>query len=238
MDNRFNHTFWNSNRATRRAARVHSLIREQKTLGGWLRSRLSGPGGLYNIGNVLALFSGIVVQIVAVWGQTSIVAAVRDHLAGSAGALWLTIAMLTFILSGEFYHRAWRVPSKPDMRSNQLGDLTSGLAAIALTLALVEFGDTTLAICAGVLLAGGKLGSGLITNLNIGWKAPIKEALGAAVILSRLPSLAALGLTLIPLLGAPQLGLDVVLPAVMFLCFLLWLGADFLLLRKVRSLAP
>jgi hypothetical protein len=201
-----------------------------------LLARLEGPGGYYNIGNAVALSSGILVQAMnAPDAEGGLSSAVLTYLVGSSGAAWLTVAMLVFFASGEAYHRAWAGRHVPDARLNRLGDLLSGIGALALTAALVDFGDVAMAAVAGTLLAGGKFGSAVLPAAANRSSFPWSSVLRSAVVLSRFPSLAALGLELLRLAQSSGPAADAVMPAVMFFCFLLWLWADVLLLNGPES---
>jgi len=75
-----------------------------------LRDRLRGPGGYYNIGNSLALTTGLGVQIAAAFGgegEGAILEAARNYFVGSSGAAALTLAIAIFFVSGEMCCRAW-----------------------------------------------------------------------------------------------------------------------------------
>ncbi|MGZ2256564.1 hypothetical protein [Roseobacter sp. A03A-229] len=190
--------------------------------------RSPGPGALYNIGNVLALAAGVTTQLVYLRADTGVAAALAAYFVGSPGALWLTGSMIVFILAGVLYERAWGDPARPQPRLVQLGDLLAGLAAIMLTIALVWLGDTTLALLAGVLLAGGKLGTAVLPTLVVPGRAWLDAGFRLAVIVSRAPSIAALA---VAIFGSDGSLAQVALPAMMILCFLLWFWADLLLLR-------
>ncbi len=196
--------------------------------GRWRSIRSPGPGALYNIGNVLALSAGLMVQLAQSRGEAGVAAAVFAYFAGSPGALWLSGSMALFILAGVFYHRGCSEPTGPQPRLVQLGDLLSGIAALMLTVALIWLGDTALALLAGVLLAGGKLGTAILPTLAVPGRAAIDGALRMAVIVSRAPSIAALA---VALLGSDGSFAAMALPATMIICFLLWFWADLLLLR-------
>lgn len=64
-----------------------------------LSARMSGPGGLYNLGNVISLGAGL---SLAVWstggvsGLSGATAAMAGYLAGSGSAVALTLATLIF----------------------------------------------------------------------------------------------------------------------------------------------
>ena len=89
--------------------------------------RLSGPGGLYNLGNALGLLGGVSFHVAAATavGITGW-AAFADYFVGSLGATAITLAMLIFFWSGEQYHKGWAHGAPPDARLNRLGDVSSG----------------------------------------------------------------------------------------------------------------
>ncbi|MCV3270703.1 hypothetical protein [Roseobacter sinensis] len=190
--------------------------------------RSPGPGALYNIGNLLALVSGAVMPLVHLRVDMGVGAALAAHFAGSPGALWLSGAMGLFLVSGVFYDRAWRDAAQPQPRLVQLGDLLAGIAAIMLTVALVWLGDTALALLAGVLLAGGKLGTAVLPTVSVPGQTLLDRGFRMAVIISRGPSIAALALTLSDSNGTLS---EIALPTMMIFCFLLWFWADLLLLK-------
>ncbi len=191
-------------------------------------SRMTGPGALYNAGNLLALVAGIGLGLHAQWGQSHIVQALHDHLMGSPDAAWLTLSMILFLISGEIYHRA----GNPAARARLMpwADFISGLAAIALTVSLVSLGEATTAMVAGGMLTIGKLGSAGVLFLQRALR--FDPVLRLIVVASRAPSLVALGLAVFPALYGSVPIEAVVLPLIMILCFLLWLWADLLLLRN------
>jgi hypothetical protein len=63
-----------------------------------LTQRLSGPGGLYNLGNGLGLLGGVSFHVAAASGTGW--AALSDYFVGSLGASAITVAMLIFFWSG------------------------------------------------------------------------------------------------------------------------------------------
>ena len=207
-----------------------STIGSRTRLPNWLATRFSGPGALYNLGNVIAIVTGAGLALWKFDGQGTAMEGLHQHLMGSAPAAWLTASMLVFIASGELYHAGHH--GRPERRAlrTQQADLVSGLAAIGLTIALIGFGDATMAIVAGVMLAGGKLGSAVLPLWNGG--AAVAGSLRVVVLGSRFPSILALVLSLQSIshqIAAPGLQ-DVLLPIVMIGCFLLWLWADVILL--------
>lgn len=197
----------------------------------WLPKRLTGPGALYNAGNLLALFAGIGLTLRENWGKPAMFDALQAHLIGSPGATWLTIAMLLFLLSGELYHRAGE-PSAPAVLL-PWADFISGLAAIALTLSLMHMGETNSALLAGGMLTLGKLGSAVLPLLKRLDR--FDRAFRSIVVASRAPSLLTLGLVVFPALLGTVPTEQVLLPLVMIACFLLWLWADLLLLSRLPA---
>ena len=211
--------------------RVQRSASGSKTrLPNWLSTRFSGPGALYNLGNVIAIVTGTGLALWKLDGQGTAMEGLHQHLMGSAPAAWLTGSMLVFIVSGELYHAGHHGrPERRAMRTQQ-ADLVSGIAAIGLTIALIGFGDATMAIVAGVMLAGGKLGSAILALWH--GSAALAGSLRVVVLGSRFPSILALVLSLQGIsnqIAAPS-AQDVLLPIVMIGCFLLWLWADVILL--------
>ncbi|MGB3625135.1 MAG: hypothetical protein WA989_04890 [Henriciella sp.] len=199
--------------------------------------RLNGPGGYYNLGNAIALSSGIAFQFVNTPETQDPLARVGSYLVGDIGATWLTVSMLFFFASGEMYYRAWAGRQVPDGRLNRRGDLLSGFGAIALTVALIHFGDIALAIVAGTLLAGGKFGTAILPPAvsPVTGRLDLKTWLRVAVVASRVPSLAALSLELARIIHDREPVSNAIMPSIMLACFTLWLWADVLLVRGQRQ---
>jgi hypothetical protein len=202
-----------------------------------LRLRLSGPGGLYNLGNAFGLATGLALHVAALgdgaFGSGSAAqwsAAGWSYFAGGPAALCLTVSMVVFYVSGEAYHRAFAGPA-PDFQKLRAGDLLSGHGAIMLGIGLLFLGQPALAATAGALHALGKYGSAGVLFVAR-WPALCRQA----VVFSRLPALAA---TLLALARAweasPLLSVAVLTPLTLLVCYALWLAADWLLLRPARS---
>jgi len=206
------------------------------TLNERLAQRVRGPGGLYNLGNALGLASGLALHVAVSLevstnaGLSHGASAVVDYFAGSAGAFSITIAMLIFFWSGERYHMAWANGAPPDPALNRLGDISSGVGALALGFGLFLLGQPLLAATAGLLHAIGKFGSALpAETLN---RLPFSPgAFRKSVVASRIPAIA---LVLIQveeaLVGDPAPPLAA--SACLLLCYLLWLKADVALFRS------
>lgn len=154
-----------------------------------LLQRMRGPGGLYNVGNAIALSASLTMQVAGSAGSEGALQAVRAYLIGSPGATALSLAILIFFASGEAYFRAWSSGFPPDRRLNRWGDLLSGVGAVVLTAALVAFGDLALALLSGAMLAAGKFGNALLPDG--GRRGTVFRALA---LWSRVPAVVTLGL--------------------------------------------
>lgn len=214
-----------------------------------LSDRMQGPGGFYNIGNLIGLGSGLFLQILSMRDSEGIWPEFSDaftlYLMGSPGATALTIAMLIHLCAGELYHRAWHdADCGPDLRLNRWADFVSGTGALFLAVSLTYFGDIWRAITATVLMAGGKFASAL--GPAQGWPVTIEgtalraapkslkfDVFGLAVVLSRAPAIGALifGLVATAFSGA-GFGLGEAQGAILLLCYSLWTRADILLTRS------
>lgn len=200
-------------------------------------ARLRGPGGLYNLGNLIALGTGLSLQLAESLSQTygTVGAAIQTNLFGSPGASWLTLAIAIFMISGEVYHRAWKKGAPPDTRLNRIGDLISFFGALALTVSLAMFGDLFLALVSGTLLAGGKLGTAILPEVHGtgAGRNRLQHLFRLSVVVSRAPALAGLAVELGRLLFRPEAlegPAQILAPAVMFVCYLIWARADLLLM--------
>ncbi len=194
-----------------------------------LAGRLSGPGGLYNIGNMLALLSGCWLAVRAGGQMGTAGEALLDHLAGSGSAVALTSATLVFLVSGEVYHAAFAGPAA-DARLTRTGDLLSAIGAVLLGLALALLGDPWLALTAGLLHALGKLGSALHRPgaRYPFWPARWPDPCRSAVLASRVPAVLAALAQLARAGGSVE---SLVAPLSLLACYLLWAAADLLLFR-------
>lgn len=207
-----------------------------------LTARMSGPGGAYNIGNLIGLCQGISMQLLASGDSgspsTGASAAITHYLTGNFAALAMTSATAIFFVSGEAYHRAWNGRLTPRANLNRLGDFLSGVGAVCLGVALFELGHPLLALTSGLLHSVGKFGSACrrpgarILNLP----ASNLDLFRTMVLLSRLPALAAAGYdfhaSLSQMEGAGQAHWSA--PATLVACYLLWSWADLLLFRSSR----
>ena len=195
-----------------------------------LTQRLSGPGGLYNLGNALGLLGGLSFHLAAAlsMGITGW-AALVEYFAGSLGASAITVAMLIFFWSGERYHRAWANGAPPDARLNRVGDISSGWGALVLGLGLVLMGHPVLAATSGLLHAAGKFGSALPGSVQL--RLPVgPEFFRKVVVASRLPALAAVVLDASAATGSGDVQ-GAAAAGLLVLCYGLWLKADVALMR-------
>ena len=192
-----------------------------------LTQRLSGPGGLYNLGNGLGLLGGVSFHVAAASGTGW--AALSDYFVGSLGATAITVAMLIFFWSGERYHRAWANGAPPDARLNRVGDISSGWGALMLGLGLVLMGHPVLAATSGLLHAAGKFGSALPGSVQV--RLPVgPEFFRKVVVASRLPALAAVVLDASAATGSGDVQ-GAAAAGLLVLCYGLWLKADVALMR-------
>jgi len=203
-------------------------------------ARMRGPGGYYNLGNLIGLTTGIAQVVMsrgAVPGGTgALVLGLRDHFLGSPTATALSLAMVIFFISGEVYYHAWRAVGGANLARVRLGDLLSTFGALALAVSLVLVGNVLLAITSTLLLAGGKLGSALMSGAS--WilrfpGLPPFDPFRIAVVASRLPAFLAIGVALLsPLIsGAPTSTGVVTQQIILFVCYGLWTRADLLLFK-------
>lgn len=197
--------------------------------------RMTGPGGLYNLGNGLGLLGGLYVHMATrLDGDsprlTQGALAVAEYFAGSPGALAITLAMLIFFWSGECYHRAWAHGAPPDAGLNRVGDLSSGWGALVLGAGLFLMGQPVLAATSGAMHAAGKFGSALPGHLQD--RLPFGPAVFRLIVAaSRLPALLAVLLEVRDALAGGST-LALMAPALLVMCYLLWLRADLTLLRS------
>lgn len=209
---------------------------------GWLRRRLAGPGGLYNLGNAIGLAAGILIQVGSAGPGLTVAEAARsvaDYLAGSGAALALTLATLVFFFGGEAYHRAFADKEAPDARLVRRGDVLSGIGAMLLGGGLFALGDPVLALSSGLLHALGKFGSAVdFTRLGASRERSqeLHVALRWTVVASRVPALlvAVIGLAAIATVPAATPEAAPML-LTLLACYALWTLADLLLLRPARS---
>ncbi len=192
-----------------------------------LLARVQGPGGYYNLGNVIGIVGGIALQIVH--GGNDPAQSVTTYLAGSASAFWMTIATLIFMVSGEAYHRAWKFGFPPNKSLNWWGDFLSGFGALALGISLFLLGQPLLAATAGLLHAYGKFGSAFgkqHDDATFDWPNVFRWM----VVFSRMPAIGAALITLIHA-SVPGGGTALAAPIILICCTALWLRADLMLLK-------
>jgi hypothetical protein len=205
--------------------------------------RLQGPGGYYNVGNLLGLAVSLSLQIgdLADGRAPSLGNAIGELFAGTPSAVALTVATLIFLVSGEAYHRAHRTGAAPDVHLNRLADLLSTAGAVALTVSLALLGQAGLAVLSGVAIALGKLGSTVFGDDRAGlgaWPLAWPDPFRILVLSGRTIVLAAVVLTLLE--HRPDLARNVgsqtlLQSATLAICHVIWLRADFLLLCSARS---
>jgi hypothetical protein len=199
------------------------------------QQRISGPGGLYNLGNALGLVGGVSFHVAAAMavagsGVGHGADALVDYFVGSLGATAITVAMLIFFWSGDQYHKAWAHGAPPDGRLNRLGDVSSGWGALALGVGLFLMGHPVLAATAGLMHAAGKFGSALPERVQA--RMPFGQGVfRLTVVASRIPALVAVLLQLQAAMAAGE-SQSLAASGLLLLCYLLWLKADVALMRS------
>ena len=201
-------------------------------------SRLNGPGGLYNLGNLLGFGAGLFVTFLVATELTNSVSNVLSigvrYIAGSPAAVALAIATAIFFWSGEAYHRAWSNGYPPDQKLTQLGDLSSGFGAIALGVGLYLLSNPFLAATSGLLHAAGKFGSafGVRGELSfLGRKVDAGALCRNIVLISRFPAIIATTADLF----SPKAYDDRAFAfnaVAMLACYVIWAIADSMLLPR------
>lgn len=215
--------------------------RLQSALARSISSRLKGPGGYYNLGNLLGLSVSLSLQLAnALSGPGEGAASVlHNFFFGSPAAVALTLATVIFLIGGEIYRAAWSNGAPPDKRLNRTADLVSAVGATMLSVSLLLMGQTFLALVSGLLIAGGKLGSALTgddPNEIPLWPLHWPDPLRGAVLVGRIPGLAAVVSGLFAALASGHL-IDIVQPATLVVCYLLWIKADVMLINGARAQA-
>jgi hypothetical protein len=201
-------------------------------------SRLNGPGGLYNLGNVLGFGAGLFVTFLAATESTdnfsNILSIGMRYVAGSPAAVALAIATTIFFWSGETYHRAWSNGYPPDQKLTRLGDLSSGFGAIALGAGLYLLSNPFLAATSGLLHAAGKFGSAFGVRgelLFLGRKIDASALCRNIVLISRFPAIIATTADLF----SSKAHFDRVFAfnaVALLACYVIWAIADSMLLSR------
>jgi hypothetical protein len=208
----------------------------------FIRVRIKGPGGLYNAGNILGLIAGLTVAIDRApegVGLASSSRALGHFFAGSPAAVSLTAATLVFLWSGEHYHRAWRHGYPPDAALNRMGDLSSGIGAVALGVGLSLLANPILAASSGFLHAAGKLGSAFGPQgerVLAGRSFKADNVYRCSVAASRIPAIVVTLSQLSEILFTQTAGTEgqCLLLITMLICYALWATADIALMQGVR----
>jgi len=195
-----------------------------------LCARMHGPGGLYNAGNALGISTGLAFYIAAASATQSVLDVTAFYFLGTISAVAITAARLLFIASGELYYHAWKMGFPPAPRLTFLGDLLSGFAALIMGFGLFILGEPVLAMASGLMQAIGKFGNALDNDKT---NARRQTAYRLIVFFSRFPALILCSLALTRALPAALQGtwLPASEAASFLACYLIWLRADWLLLR-------
>jgi hypothetical protein len=201
-----------------------------------IRSRLSGPGGVYNLGNALGFGAGLFVAFLGAPESADSFSNVLSigirYVAGSPAAIALTIATAIFFWSGEVYHQAWSNGYPPNPKLTRLGDLLSGFGAIALGAGLYLLGNPVLAATSGGLHAAGKFGSAFDVRGElsfVGLKIDASTLCRIVVLISRVPAIMAITADVLSSKAQAD-GAFAFLSLAMLTCYLIWSVADLMLL--------
>ncbi|KQV09503.1 hypothetical protein ASC89_00865 [Devosia sp. Root413D1] len=199
-----------------------------------LAARLQGPGGYYNVGNVLGLATALGLQFASAAGSSKTgTDLLFSYFVGSPQALAFTIATLIFLVGGEVYYRAWKDGAGPDQRLNRLGDLLSAAGGTALSVSLLLLGQPLLALATGAFVVLGKLGSAVFGDDSVApplWPESWPDPFRLAVLVGRAPAISAAGLDLTYQIGGGAPVITLIQPTVLIVCHVLWVKADLLLL--------
>lgn len=210
-----------------------------------LSDRIAGPGGVYNLGNLIGLASGIGFALLGArssGGAENAAGAVFTHLLGNPGAVALSFAMIFFFASGEMYHRAFGSgDAGANARLLSGADFLSGVGGLLLAVSLVYFGEYLLALTSTLLLCGGKFGNALChpdagrvrfeySSYEGTTRQRAFDVFRMAVVLSRLPAMTGLILAFSANWTEPSFVGDGP-TVILFGCYVLWLKADLKLTR-------
>lgn len=207
-----------------------------------VHDRLRGPGGYYNLGNILGLSVALALHVHETRIETGdLTSAALDFFLGSPAAVSLTFATIIFLVSGEIYRAAWMDKGPAGQQLKQSADLVSAVGAVMLSLSLLLMGHILLAIASGILVAGGKLGSAVTADdpneLPL-WPLHWPDPLRGAVLIGRLPGLAVALADFLVRLSYVGLSQDTLRPATLIVCTLLWIRADLMLVDAARFRPP
>jgi hypothetical protein len=195
-----------------------------------LRARMHGPGGLYNAGNAFGISTGLAFYMAAAAATQSTLEVTAFYFLGTISAVAITVARVLFIICGELYYHAWKAGFPPVPRLTFFGDFLSGVAALILGFGLFILGEPILAMASGVMQAIGKFGNALDNDKT---NAHRQMAYRFIVFFSRFPALILCALALTRALPAALEGtwLPAAEAASFLVCYLIWLRADWLLVR-------
>ena len=217
--------------------RIAALVRQVST-------RLSGPGGYYNIGNAFGLGMGIALQMESIpAGHSGLEAAANAatfYLVGNPAATALTLGTAVFFWSGEMYHRAWADGAPPNPVLTRRGDLSSGIGALILFVALISLGHVMLAATAGLLHALGKFGSAWKWRPIPGWRATWPDCFRTLVLASRVPAILASALDLAYAVASADAAAPAsawLTPMTLLFCYAVWCKADLMLFLASKPAA-
>jgi hypothetical protein len=135
----------------------HSLLEITK-------QHLQNPGRLYNYGNYVALAAAFLHCIVSAQIKGAATSAeIMDFFLGSWPALFTSLAVMLFFVSGKKYAMAWAKGFPPLEIYNSHGHALSAIGAVLVGIGLIGLSQNwislMLAVITTLLHAGGKFGS-------------------------------------------------------------------------------
>jgi hypothetical protein len=194
------------------------------------KQHLQNPGRLYNDGNLVALAGAIsYCAISAQLKGAATLSELKVFFFGSWPALFTTLAVIIFFISGKKYADAWAKGFPPNENLNTQGHALSTIGAVLVGFGLIGLSQNifslVLAVITTLLHAGGKFGS---------WTRMGHDAFFKTLpLLSRATYVASLSWDIATIVTQNSYGTDMIVqmlfPAALICAAALWSRADWLL---------
>ena len=136
--------------------------------------------------------------------------------------------------------RAWANGAPPNPALNRRGDVSSGIGALILFVALLSLGHVMLAVTAGLLHALGKFGSAWKWRPLPGLRATWPDCFRTMVLASRVPAILASSLDLAHAVATADAAAPAtawLIPLTLLICYAIWCKADLMLFRASKPAA-
>jgi hypothetical protein len=209
------------------------LLQHAATSGFPLPKFVHNPGLLYNVGNLISVLAACADCILAamIAGQSN-APNFTNYFFGTWPAIFTSLAVAVFLMSGNKYALAWKYGFPPDQKRNAQGHILSAFGALLIGIALLGLAQNPLAfylaLVTTLLHVGGKLGS---------WAAPYDDVKFKIMpFLSRTTYVATLSLDIVSQIQNAQstdaLIAKLMLPASLIAATIFWARADWLLIPK------